>query len=1030
MNFNFTGSSRPARTINLGRQAGPSSAADVTSAARAQRLERQKQKQRVQAATQIQAMYRRYEAAHATRQTCQAAFDQGMLHGNTWSDWTRYLLFAFDTRTPNANTQRLARWAAAYLTLPDGNDALPRSMIRLVCTRIVSALQQSHTDTFNDTSVLLRFLAHMLNTSSEADQRAELMRLVRHGLYRALRSLLFVLPKQAAEEHAQCIAMALSPFTLFPATQCALVEDESRQDADPRAACMRACTRDILTIPQLLHRIPISSVTALATSLPLSEIMAHVRALGAYIDHTTGESALDANPLLVPDLLVNVHRLTSSRVKNMQRGAEVTPYLEMLTTLLHALPRSTWHSDHDTTDVSEKTRQYLDDLVSDVHVHPLLVASSKFATTTRPAFCAFFLAVYQAAPVSRRESLVSMLLYGQDKAGQGAIQFGSMARELWRGWVRSSPLFRRMSMPTMRGPSSVVEIRNILTDSTDATDWPMFLVLALVYSRCLLTLGDDEFYPPRMTQGTDVPKNPLTLDELVTISGILRNLVFSLYWGDNMNALWQSDVPGTHMPFADVRDVSTRLLKQLHTRDSRRAFVPEGHWHMLSQQDLDSFIQAVVLEERNLSPPETEDEGPTHRPLLSDRTRAFISPRLDILNHIPFVIPFDIRVEIFRQFIRSDVDRLGISRDFFSRTQRHRATIRREHIAEDGMAQLNALGPHLKEPLEIAFIDQWGMQEAGIDGGGVFKEFLTSMVRTVFDTDRGLWCANERQELYPNPHSYARAEEQLMWYVFLGRILGKALYEGILVDVKFAGFFLSKWLGQQGYVDDVASLESLDSELYRGLITLKNYSGDVENDFALNFTVVNEEFGVRETVPLISNGAEIPVTRENRLSYIYHMTRYRLSTQIEPQCRAFFHGLSELIEPRWLRLFNREELRVLVCGTEDPIDVDDLQQNTVYGGYHEKDMAIQYFWEALRSLDQPSRKAFLRFVTSSPNPPLLGFSELHPKFAIRHAGDDVTRLPTASTCVNLLKLPAYESTQQCLEKLRYAIDAGAGFDLS
>jgi hypothetical protein len=33
---------------------------------------------------------------------------------------------------------------------------------------------------------------------------------------------------------------------------------------------------------------------------------------------------------------------------------------------------------------------------------------------------------------------------------------------------------------------------------------------------------------------------------------------------------------------------------------------------------------------------------------------------------------------------------------------------------------------------------------------------------------------------------------QLNWYRFIGRVLGKALYEGILVDVTFAGFFLAK----------------------------------------------------------------------------------------------------------------------------------------------------------------------------------------------------------------------------------------------
>lgn len=44
---------------------------------------------------------------------------------------------------------------------------------------------------------------------------------------------------------------------------------------------------------------------------------------------------------------------------------------------------------------------------------------------------------------------------------------------------------------------------------------------------------------------------------------------------------------------------------------------------------------------------------------------------------------------------------------------------------------------------------------AGIDAGGLFKEFFTSLCKEVFDTDRGLWLANMKNELYPNPHSYA-----------------------------------------------------------------------------------------------------------------------------------------------------------------------------------------------------------------------------------------------------------------------------------
>lgn len=44
--------------------------------------------------------------------------------------------------------------------------------------------------------------------------------------------------------------------------------------------------------------------------------------------------------------------------------------------------------------------------------------------------------------------------------------------------------------------------------------------------------------------------------------------------------------------------------------------------------------------------------------------------------------------------------------------------------------------------------------------------------------------------------------------------------------------------------------------------------------------------------------------------------------------------------------------------------------------------------------------------------------------------EEVSRLPTASTCFNLLKLPNYSSRSALKEKLRYAINSHAGFELS
>jgi ubiquitin-protein ligase E3 C len=218
--------------------------------------------------------------------------------------------------------------------------------------------------------------------------------------------------------------------------------------------------------------------------------------------------------------------------------------------------------------------------------------------------------------------------------------------------------------------------------------------------------------------------------------------------------------------------------------------------------------------------------------------------------------------------------------------------------------------------------------------------------------------------------------------------------------------------------------------LYAGLLYLKHYSGDPE-DLSLNFTVAVEEFGVTKTIDLVPNGSNIAVTRENRLQYIHLVSHYRLSKQIKLQSEAFFEGLSGMIDPKWLRMFNQQELQILLGGVNSPIDVVDLEGHTQYGGLYDRNSpTIDAFWKVVNGFNQEQRRSLLRFVTSCSRPPLLGFKELIPNFAIRDAGEDQHRLPTASTCVNLLKLPRYKNEAVLREKLLQAINSNAGFDLS
>jgi ubiquitin-protein ligase E3 C len=52
---------------------------------------------------------------------------------------------------------------------------------------------------------------------------------------------------------------------------------------------------------------------------------------------------------------------------------------------------------------------------------------------------------------------------------------------------------------------------------------------------------------------------------------------------------------------------------------------------------------------------------------------------------------------------------------------------------------------------------------------------------------------------------------------------------------------------------------------------------------------------------LIPNGADTPVTAENRYQYILMVAHYRLKTQIRKQTDAFMEGLADIIDAKWIR---------------------------------------------------------------------------------------------------------------------------------
>ncbi|KAA0185330.1 putative Ubiquitin protein ligase [Fasciolopsis buskii] len=337
--------------------------------------------------------------------------------------------------------------------------------------------------------------------------------------------------------------------------------------------------------------------------------------------------------------------------------------------------------------------------------------------------------------------------------------------------------------------------------------------------------------------------------------------------------------------------------------------------------------------------------------------------------------------------------------------------------------------PSLHPRLRVRFMNQVGAEEAGVDGGGLSREFLSELIMNGFDPTRGFFVYTAEKTLYPNPQASVLYEDYLKHYYFLGRMLAKAVYEGMLVELQFAHFFLAKIVSRSGGGVGFDYLHSLDPELYRQLRYLKSYEGNVA-DLSLDFTVTRSTFGESETIELKPGGRQIPVTEENRVEYMHLMAYYKLNKQIHPQVRAFVAGLNDVIRIDWLRLFDADELQTLISGADTVIDIDDLRKHTVYPrDTADCDETLEHFWDVLRTLSEADKRLFLRFVTACSRPPMFGFRDLQPPFSIQ-VTNELDRLPTASTCMNLLRLPNIRDPDVLRERLLYALHANAGFEYS
>ncbi|XP_023571033.1 E3 ubiquitin-protein ligase NEDD4-like isoform X4 [Octodon degus] len=318
--------------------------------------------------------------------------------------------------------------------------------------------------------------------------------------------------------------------------------------------------------------------------------------------------------------------------------------------------------------------------------------------------------------------------------------------------------------------------------------------------------------------------------------------------------------------------------------------------------------------------------------------------------------------------------------------------------------------------------------EKGLDYGGVAREWFFLLSKEMFNPYYGLfeYSATDNYTLQINPNSGLCNEDHLSYFTFIGRVAGLAVFHGKLLDGFFIRPFYKMMLGKQITLND---MESVDSEYYNSLKWI------LENDpteLDLMFCIDEENFGQTYQVDLKPNGSEIMVTNENKREYIDLVIQWRFVNRVQKQMNAFLEGFTELLPIDLIKIFDENELELLMCGLGD-VDVNDWRQHSIYkNGYCPNHPVIQWFWKAVLLMDAEKRIRLLQFVTGTSRVPMNGFAELYGSngpqlFTIEQWGSP-EKLPRAHTCFNRLDLPPYETFDDLREKLLMAVENAQGFE--
>ncbi|XP_074679165.1 E3 ISG15--protein ligase HERC5-like isoform X1 [Strix aluco] len=343
--------------------------------------------------------------------------------------------------------------------------------------------------------------------------------------------------------------------------------------------------------------------------------------------------------------------------------------------------------------------------------------------------------------------------------------------------------------------------------------------------------------------------------------------------------------------------------------------------------------------------------------------------------------------------------------------------VRRQYLLQDIWTHLNnASTEQFKKILKVSFEG-----EAGVDQGGMSQELFSVAVRTLCQPSTGVfrrvasglaWFPSQAPS---GEHTFSR----------IGTLLGMALYNGRMAPFPFPRALYKKLLGLPPALEDLEELLPATGRNLQGIL-------DEECDRTLesldmDFTIM-EEGESMVTVELKKNGANIPVTKDNRKEFVDLYVNYVFNESIRKPFEDFMQGFSRGCPARKWKMFHPTELQIVLQGHAE-FDWHLLEKNVTYSQYKKLDRTIRNFWTVFYRLPEEKKKMFLAFLSGSDRIPGYGLEYFTFCIADPQAEKPDEVYPFANTCSRILFLPRYSSKRILKKKLLCATEHNESFGL-